>query len=177
MNIRTLRTFVISTLLIGGQAMAHASTSAEAINPLHNLQKVGEAKLEFLFWDIYHSTLYSPDGSFAEDNYPLALHIEYLRDIEASDLVDRTADEWRKLGFEEKQFTPWLQSIGAMWPDIEKGDALTLVVSDDGQSAFYLNEAPLGVMTDSEFGPSFLAIWLDENCSYPKLRKKLIGLR
>ena len=29
--------------------------------------------------------------------------------------------------------------------------------------------------TDITFGKSFLLIWLDENCSFPELRKKLIG--
>lgn len=144
-------------------------------SPVQDMQKIGEAKLEFLFWDIYNSSLYSPSGVFAKDEYPIALNIQYLRDIEAQDLVDKTAEEWEKLGFTQEQISPWLEKITTIWPDIEKGDELLLIVEADKRSRFYHNQTLIGDMQDETFGPSFLAIWLDENCSFPKLRKKLIG--
>lgn len=144
-------------------------------SPIQDMQKVGEAKLEFLFWDVYLSALYSPSGVFNEEEYPLALNIQYLRDIDAQDLVDKTAEEWQKLGFSDEQISPWLEQIKAIWPDIVKGDELLLVVEADKRSRFYHNQELIGDMQDTAFGPSFLAIWLDENCSFPKLRKKLIG--
>lgn len=144
-------------------------------SPIQSMQKVGEAKLEFLFWDIYDSTLYSESGVFVQEEYPLALQIKYLRDIDASDLVDKTAEEWIKLGYSDEQITPWLTEISKIWPNIAKGDELLLVVEEDKSSRFYHNRELIGDLQDVSFGPSFLAIWLDENCSYPKLRKKLIG--
>ena len=144
-------------------------------SPMQDMQKVGQAKLEFLFWDIYNSELYSPDGVFAQDTYPLALKIEYLRDIDADDLVDKTAEEWEKLGYSDEQIAPWLSEIKTIWPDINKGDELLLIVDEDKSSRFFYNHELIGDMQDTTFGPSFLAIWLDENCSFPKLRKKLIG--
>lgn len=144
-------------------------------NPIKDLQKVGEAKLSFLFWDVYDSALYSANGVFEPDAYPLALRIRYLRDIEAQDLVDHAEKEWKKLGFTQEQAAPWLSKIQGLWPDISEGDELLLVVEENRQSQFYFNDSLLVNLEDTSFGPNFLAIWLDEKCSYPKLRNKLVG--
>lgn len=144
-------------------------------SPTADMKKVGAAKLEMFFFDIYNSELYSTDGKYRKDDYPLALNINYLRNIKAQDLVDRTEQEWEKLGYSGEQIAPWLKLVNKLWPDIRKGDSLLLVVDQDLSSVFYFNGSKLGEISDSTFGPSFLAIWLDENCSYPKLRQKLIG--
>ena len=47
------------------------------------LQMVGQARLNVLFWPVYDSRLYSPDGRYAEGARPLRLEIQYLRDVEA----------------------------------------------------------------------------------------------
>lgn len=143
--------------------------------PLANMQKVGQAKLEILFWDIYQSSLYSADGQYTDQQLPLALEIHYLRDIDADELVEKTADEWRKLGLDSKQTQTWLNRLGDIWPDLKKGDELLIVVNQDSSSVFYYNQRLLETIQDPEFGPSFLRIWLDKNGSFPKLRKKLIG--
>jgi hypothetical protein len=148
-------------------------THAEA---LKDLRKVGEARLEVLFWDVYDSSLYSADGRYDPQQYPIALNIQYLRNIKAKDLIEKTASEWQKLGFDNPSASHWLDAIQDLWPDISKGDELLLVVDDDKTSYFYHNGEALGQISDPQFGPQFLAIWLDEKCSYPKLRKQLIGL-
>jgi hypothetical protein len=142
---------------------------------IEELKKVGEAKLTFLFWDIYQSHLYSESGDYHEDTYPIALDIQYLRDIEAKDLLNRTAQEWQNLGLQEATFTPWLTKLKAIWPNIVKNDELLLVVDRQKKSTFYYNGQVIGEIEDPAFGPSFLAIWLDAKSSYPQLRKQLIG--
>ena len=144
-------------------------------NPTNYLKKVGEAKLQILFWDIYTSELFSTSGQYQKDILPLALKIKYLRNIDAEDLIDKTLEEWLKLGITNEQAKPWLSQLKELWPNIKKSDELTLVVSQDFSSEFFFNGQSLGQLHDREFGPNFLRIWLDENCSYPKLRKKLIG--
>lgn len=144
-------------------------------SPIAEMQKVGHAKLEVLFWDIYQSSLYSPNGKFEPNTYPMALQIQYLRDIKADDLIKRTAKEWDKLGIAKQTYQAWVPKITEIWPDIKKGDELMLVVDEGKNSQFYFNQKPIGTLEDKEFGPNFLAIWLDENASFPKLRKQLIG--
>lgn len=163
-------------LLIWVTLMLSTKLGASAIvNPIGDLKKVGEAKLEVLFWDIYESELYSPSGEFFPDQYPLALKIRYLRNIKAESLVEKTGEEWQKLGYPEEQTQNWLNQIAGLWPDIRKGDELLLVINPKGESEFYYNHQALGTLSDLSFGPGFAAIWLDENCSYPKLRNQLIG--
>ena len=144
-------------------------------NPINNLKKVGEAKLEILFWDIYISELFSPSGEYHQGILPLVLKIKYLRNIAAKDLIAKTLEEWLKLGITKEQAKPWLAQLQQFWPNIKKNDELMLLVKPDRSSEFFFNGQSLGRLPDSEFGSSFLRIWLDEYCSYPNLRKKLIG--
>ena len=157
---------ILCTLVFSGVSMA---------NPLDDLKKVGEAKLKVLFWDVYNSSLYSKTGEYQAEQFPQALKINYLRDIDAEDLIERTQDEWEKLGIKQVTFSQWIPLLTNIFPDIKKGDTLLLRVSENQQSEFFFNGKTIGKITDQTFGKSFLRIWLDEKCSYPKVRNKLIG--
>ena len=142
---------------------------------LDDLKKVGEAKLKILFWDVYNSSLYSKTGKYQAEQFPLALKIDYLRDIDAEDLIERTQDEWVKLGIKKLTFSPWIPLLTNIFPNIKKGDTLLLIVSENQQSEFFFNGKSISKITDQTFGKSFLRIWLDKKCSYPNVRYKLIG--
>jgi hypothetical protein len=157
----------LCTLFFSGVTMAE---------PISELKKVGEAKLKILFWDVYNSTLYSQTGEYQAGQFPQALKIQYLRDIDAEDLIERTKDEWEKLGINQELFNQWIPLLTDIFPNIKEGDTLLLNVSENHQSEFFFNGETIGKITDRTFGKSFLRIWLDENCSYPKVRNKLIGL-
>jgi hypothetical protein len=158
---------VLFSLSFSGGAMA---------NPLSELKKVGEAKLTVLFWDVYNSTLYSQTGEYQAELFPQALEIIYLRDIDADDLIERTKEEWQKLGIKHDIFEQWLPMLTEIFPDIKKSDTLLLKVSENRQSEFFFNGKRIGKINDESFGQNFLNIWLDKNCSYPKVRDQLIGL-
>ena len=157
---------ILCTLVFSGVSMA---------NPLDDLKKVGEAKLKVLFWDVYNSSLYSKTGEYKEEQFPQALKINYLRDIDAEDLIERTQDEWKKLGIKQVIFSQWIPLLINIFPDIKKGDVLLLIVNKNQQSEFFFNGKTIGQITDQTFGKNFLRIWLDKNCSYPNVRFKLIG--
>jgi len=144
-------------------------------SPISSLQKVGEAKLEIIFWDIYFSELYSADGTYQPQTYPIALNIRYLRDIKAADLVEQTIKEWKKLGISKDKYEKWLPFLTETWPNIKDGDELLFKVNAEKMGEFFFNGNSIGQLEDPEFSEQFLAIWLDENCSYPKVRKRLIG--
>ena len=146
-------------------------------DPLSELKKVGEAKLQVLFWDVYNSSLYSQTGQYQAESFPQALKIDYLRNIDANDLIEKTQDEWEKLGIEKVKFTPWITLLTDIFPDIKKGDSLLLSVNKNLQSEFFFNGKKIGEITDQTFGKTFLRIWLDENCRYPQVRNKLIGIK
>ena len=86
-------------------------------------------------------------------------------------------DEWKKLDIEQITYERWIPLLSDIFPDIKKGDTLLLRVNDNLHSEFFFNGQTLGRISDSNFGKSFLRIWLDINCSYPKVRNQLIGLK
>jgi hypothetical protein len=140
------------------------------------LQLVGEARLTVMVWPIYESRLYTADGNYTEGQRPLRLELEYLRDIEALDLVEHTRKEWRHLQMLSGQENVWLESLSSLWPDVSENDVLALVLDEGGRSTFMLNGESLGGIDDPAFGPSFLAIWLSPATSRPELRRALIGM-
>lgn len=140
------------------------------------LRLVGEARLEVMFWSIYESRLYSADGGYSEGQRPLRLELQYLRDIEAADLVEHTSNEWQHLQLRSDNKAVWLEQLARMWPDVREDDVLALEIGESGRSTFLLNGEALGSISDPEFGPSFLAIWLSPATSRPELRRNLIGM-
>ena len=152
--------------------LALAATAQEA-----SLQLVGEARLKILFWSVYDSRLYTADGRYEEGQRPVRLDIEYLREVDADDLVARTAREWQRQSIPQQVKQQWLQQLAQIWPDVSTNDVLSLRVDAHQRSTFYLNGEPLGTIEESSFGQHFLGIWLSPKTSHPDLRLALIGQR
>ena len=152
-----------------------AALNAQAL-PWENLQLTGEARLKVLFWNVYDARLYTADGAYAENSYPLALQLNYLRDIDKNDLVDETRNQWRQQGLDDHpRIETWLDELARLWKDVRKHDAITLVVDDGGRSSFYFNEQLLGQIADPEFAAYFAAIWLSDKTTSPRVRERLIN--
>lgn len=141
------------------------------------LELVGEARLKVLFWPVYNSSLYSANGTYSEAQRPVRFEIQYLRDIDAQELVEHTGNEWQQQRIPIQQQQPWLQALSELWPDVAKNDVLTLYIDEQNKSTFYRNGAVLGSIDDAQFGQSFLDIWLSTDTSRPQLRQSLLGLR
>ncbi|HKL63709.1 MAG TPA: chalcone isomerase family protein, partial [Woeseiaceae bacterium] len=156
---------------------AAGGAPGDADVPAEPLALVGEAKLQVLFWSIYRSRLYCPDGSYEPGVRPLRLEIEYLRNIRSEDLVKRTAEEWDKLGVTDPERDRWLATLGELWPDVSKNDVLAVALDRDGRTTFYHNDRRLGVLDDPAFGQRFVDIWLSPETSRPELRLALTGGR
>lgn len=151
-------------------AMApHAPQAASA------LEKVGEARLKVMFWSVYDSRLYAEDGTYQRGKRPLKLEIQYLRDIRAEDLVQRTGKEWDDLGVSPERQSLWMEKLLALWPDVNKNDVLTLELNADNHATFYRNDERLGTIEDRDFGQNFIDIWLSPDTSRPDIRLALIG--
>ncbi len=167
-----MKRFSLILLALLGSAVVQAGALAGETR----LQLVGEARLEVLFWSIYDSRLYSADGSYTEGQRPLRLELQYLRDVEGSDLVEHTHNEWQHLQLRSESKAAWLEQLARMWPDVRENDVLAMEIGESGLSTFTLNGEALGSISDPEFGPSFLAIWLSPDTSQPGLRRTLIGM-
>lgn len=173
-------------------ATAHAegNQGASVLNPLKTesstfeanldqdvaLKKCGTALLKVLFWEVYESSLYTPDGTWQEGTKPFRLDIRYLRTISAEDLVKQTGKEWAEQGKVSAQHAQWQEDLRAMWPNVTEGDVISLTINKTGVSTFLFNGKPLGSLQNPQFGEDFSGIWLGADTTRPKLRKQLIGL-
>ncbi len=142
-------------------------------NPAATLSVVGQSELNWMFWKVYDITLLSDSGSYQDSDYPVALEIEYAREIEANMLVETTVKEWQRIDVDWKP--AWRDKLQAIWPSVTPGDELLLHVNDQGISQFFFNEDYIGEIQDTEFAPAFLAIWLSDKTRKPKLRQQLLG--
>lgn len=148
--------------------------------PWQQLALLGEGRFSRLWLDIYDARLYSAQPRWPGETsaaLPLALSITYLRDIEAEALLEATAEQWQlqPRWANHPQQGQWLAQLRQLWPDINKGDNLTLWLDNSGQAHFYYNQQLLGQVSDPGFGYAFVDIWLSAATSAPELRAQLLG--
>lgn len=143
-------------------------------NPLNSLNKVGEAEFSVMFIDIYDITLYSDTSAYNPASQHYALSIKYHRNVSAERLVSLTQDQWEHLGIAESDIQKYGSALQALWPDVKKGDNLTIHVTP-GTSHFYHNNTAIGAIDDAGFGHMFTDIWLSPETSAPGLRRDLLG--
>ncbi len=159
---------------------ANAAQASLQVPNAQSLQQIGAGSLRKFGFHIYDASTWASTSSLPLDGSvapPFALQIVYARRIEASDLVDATADAWMELKLFDADAKRWLQQVARLWPDVEAGDCLTLYVDDSGSATFYFNGRTLGHIHDPGFGPRFAAIWLHPNSREPSLRAQLLGLQ
>lgn len=168
---RSIRSFLICTTV----AILLLLTGKDAVAVTDDLLEIGSTRLRVLFWTIYDCTLYSPSGDYQGVAPELTLAITYRRNIAASELVERTYDEWRKMELSSPRQADWREIMISLWPDVQEDDELTLRVDEHGFSRFYLNKRFIGAIADEDFTRQFLAIWLAPQTSYPQQRAALLG--
>ena len=78
---------IIMALTLGGMAPSPAWSQV-------SLKAVGEGVMSYMFWDLYRAKLATTDGDYQAGEHPVRLTLTYLRDIEASDIVKATFDQW-----------------------------------------------------------------------------------
>lgn len=161
--------WIVLTLLIA----ISANASAEQLSQL-NFKLVGEARMKYLFWNLYDAKLYNQSGRYDSQLPPLLLSLSYLRDIKAEDIVQATNEQWQHLG-KQTLIGEYDAKLMALWPDIKEGDNLSVLVSRQQVSTFFYNGKKLGEIRDPVFTEAFIAIWLSPNTSHPKVRRQLIG--
>ncbi len=144
---------------------------------------VGEADLNFLFFDIYTSRLLSPTGQYQVGKdmtpHPVALQIRYERSISSKQLVDETVKQWLQQGVSQQLANQWRVTLDRLFPRVNKDDQL-LFVTDGEIGEFYFAASreqftSLGVIEDEAFNDAFLSIWLSPKTEFPKHRLALIG--
>ncbi|MBB3167569.1 chalcone isomerase family protein [Simiduia aestuariiviva] len=145
------------------------------------LKAVGAAELRVWGFKIYRASTYSCAGESIVDFRQLpasfTLEILYYRDIDGSDLIEKTRTEWQRLGLYDTRAEQWLTELADIWPNVKANDTLTMWVDSQERAQFLLNKRPIGIVSAEEFAETFAAIWLHPDASYPKLRAQLSGIQ
>lgn len=179
-NARIKSLFLLAILLLpllvsNGKAVANEMPDFIGYH-VETPKLVGQGEYQRLFWKIYLARLYARDGIYKPD-HAFALQLEYQRDLKADDIVEMSIGLIEDQGVSDlNKLAHWQTQLAAIIPDIRKGDQLTGIQLNE-KSFFYLDDKPIGEITDAELSQYFFDIWLGENTTAPELRKTLIGQR
>jgi hypothetical protein len=139
-------------------------------DPTAGLKRWGSGEFRRFGFLVYEATLWAGDDP---QRPPLALRLEYKRNISGSAIVDASVKEMRALGTDETHLKAWGVEMTRLLPDVRLGDQIIGHYLLDG-AAFFLNGRLLGEVSDVAFARQFFAIWLDPNSSAPALRAALL---
>lgn len=137
---------------------------------------VGSGRLSFWMWDVYDASLYAEDGMY-KNSKPFALYIKYLMSFRKESLANRTIQEIKRQGYKDNdKLLLWKNQLIKIFPDVEKGEAITAIYLDGGSIGFFLENKSLGYINSPEFTRKFFDIWIGEKTSEQELRIKLLNL-
>ncbi|MFP4098777.1 MAG: chalcone isomerase family protein [Alphaproteobacteria bacterium] len=166
-------TYILFALIMCAAPQARAMEHIKQHVP--DAQLVGQGRLSFLIWNIYDAQLYAPQGRW-EQGKPLALKLSYLRSITGKEITDSSIKEIRNQGINDQQkLDRWYMQMGEIFPDVEKGEVLTGIYTNSGETIFYKDTKEIGRISKPAFGKAFFGIWLGEETSAPRLRRQLLG--
>lgn len=155
---------------------AAAPPEVQAFLPQARLQ--GSGRLRWFGLHVYDARLWvgTRFDPTRHAELPLALEIEYARDLAGARIAERSLDEMRRFGEPSpEQAAGWLASLRRILPDVRAGERLTGIQQPGSGAAFFLDGRPLGEIRDPAFARRFFAIWLAPETASPGLRRELIG--
>lgn len=176
-------TILLVSLLVSlvPQAASAQSIPSSIRAALPDARLAGSGAFRWFGLKIYDAELWVIKDGVTAENFSstvYALDLRYARHLVGQKIAEASIDEISKLGIATPaQKKAWLASMTALFPDVEKDSRITGVYAPGQPTRFYLNDVPLGIVTDPEFGKAFFSIWLHPKTSEPALRRALLGLR
>ncbi len=144
--------------------------AAEPAAPVRGLRRWGPGEYRRFGFLVYEATLWGGDDPARP---PLALRLDYRRNIAGSAIAEASVKEMRQLGADEALLRRWGPEMARLFPDVKPGDHIVGVYRPEGAS-FLFNGRPLGEIPEPEFARRFFGIWLDPRTSAPDLRAALL---
>ena len=152
-------------------AMAAAPFAAFAsTDPTAGLKRWGNGEFRRFGFLVYEATLWAGDDP---QRPPLALRLDYKRNIAGAAIAEASVKEMRALGADEASLKRWGALMSRLFPDVKPGDYIVGQYDPEG-ARFYFNDRLLGGVDDPGFARAFFGIWLDERTSAPGLRAALL---
>lgn len=155
----------------GAQALPEAVRAGEP-----GWRQWGSGEMTWFGISLYRATLWvaGADPGNSPESGPIALQLDYRRDIPRERLVQSSLDEMRRLGADEAQLARWAPELRRVFPDVKEGDSIVGVHHPGRGASFYHRGQATGEVIDAEFARRFFAIWLDPETRSPALRAALL---
>jgi hypothetical protein len=157
---------------------AEASLPPSVRQAGYELREVGRGDLRWLGFGIYEASLWTADGRYDGDQHEdaIALSLWYQRRFTRAQLLKITTGEWSRMRLASpEQRQAWSDALARILRDVDRGDNMTAVVIPGAETLFYDRDRLLGRISDPQFGPAFLGIWLDPRSVVADLRSGLLG--
>lgn len=162
---------VLAALLAWPLALPLASLPAIASpDAALGLKRWGSGEFRRFGFFVYAATLWAGDDPLQP---PLALRLDYERDIAGSAIAEASVKEMRRLGVGEDALQRWAVQMARVFPDVKAGDWI-LGLYTAGGASFMHNGRRIGDIAEPEFARRFFGIWLDPRTSAPELRTALL---
>lgn len=160
--------------------VAAASPPPEVARELPGARLQGSGRLRFLGLRVYDARLWAPaDARLGAGEWvrtPLALELEYARELVGNLIAERSLEEMRRqTEIPAPRGDAWLAEMKRLIPDVRAGDRLTGIKRPGESARFYANGSLRGEVRDADFARLFFGIWLSEKTSEPALRAALLG--
>lgn len=149
-----------------------------AENKLSGWQKVSEAKLNWLWVDVYNAELFvNPSRplsqAYQNDGFPLSLRLCYLRNIDKTQLVEAANEglEWLK----DRRIKQEVVRLHSAYQDVTKGDCYRLTHLDSGETQLKFNEKVVFTSKAEGFKSVYFGLWLGDKALSKSLSRQLVG--
>ena len=187
MSVMARRGIVVALALLPAalvRAAAPRPAPAEVVAALPQARLQGQAVLRWFGLRVYDAYLWRGAEPVGADwaAAPLALEVEYARELGAQALVASSLDEMRRGdAVPTATVDAWRAQLQALLPDVRAGDRLTAVARPGQALRLYANgrlRGDAGAADDAAaaaFARRFIGIWLGPQTSQPALRRALLG--
>jgi hypothetical protein len=168
-------------LALAGPAQSQAVTPSAPVELAADLPQArlqGSGRLRFLGLRIYDIRLWAGASPVSAQwaGVPLALELEYARNLEGAQIAERSLVEMRRQAEPAADIAErWLSAMKRVFPDVREGDRITGLNLPGQGARFFHNGRLRGDVLDIEFARLFFGIWLSPRTSEPALREALLG--
>jgi hypothetical protein len=172
------RLLIAAALLPAGGARARVAPPPEVAAELPGARAHGAGQMRFFGLRVYDVRLWAgePPSATTWPALPLALEIEYARELPGAAIAERSLKEMqRQADIAAATGARWLADMSRIFPDVRAGDRITGVHRPGAGARFFLNGSLRGELPDADFARLFFGIWLSPRTSEPALREALLG--
>ena len=151
---------------------------AEVVAEVPGARLLGSGTLRFMGLRIYDGRLWVGAAVPGNDwqTTPLALELQYQRDLKGELIAERSLKEMRRQGeIDEITAERWLGNMKKFFPDVQAGDRITGVNLPGVGARFFFNGQLRGELREVDFARYFFGIWLSPRTSEPQMREQLLG--